>query len=56
MGVVTRVRELAGTRQATRLIASSSRILIFEDCLFSNGTSLITIFDFPLHATEDSEV
>jgi hypothetical protein len=24
--------------------------------LFSNGTSLITIFDFPLHATEDSEV
>ncbi len=46
MGAIRPVRELAGTRKATRLIASCSRILICKDCSFSNGTSLITIFDF----------
>lgn len=46
MGAIRPVRELAGTRKATRLIASSSRIPICKDCLFSNGTSLITVFDF----------
>ena len=40
------VSKLAGTRKATRLIASSSRIPISEDCLFSIGTSLMIMFDF----------
>jgi hypothetical protein len=46
MGAIRPVRELAGTRKVIRLIANSSKIPICEDCLFSNGTSLITIFDF----------
>ena len=46
MGAIRPVRQLAGTRKGTRLIASFSRIPICEDCLFSNGTSLMTIFDF----------
>jgi hypothetical protein len=46
MGVIRPVRELARMRKAIRLIARSLRILICKDCLFSNGTSLITIFDF----------
>ena len=46
MGAIRPVKELAGTRKATKLIASFSRIPICEDYLLSNRTSLITIFDF----------
>lgn len=46
MGAIRLVRELAGPRKAIRLIISSLRIPICEDCLFSNRTSLITMLDF----------
>ncbi len=46
MGVIRPVKELVGTKKVTRLIASSSKTPICEDCSFSNGTNLITIFDF----------
>jgi hypothetical protein len=46
MSVIRPARQLVGTRKATRPIASSSGIPIYEDYSFSNGTNLITIFDF----------
>ena len=57
MGAIRSVRELAGPKKATRLTASSSKIPICEDCLFSNGTCLITMFNFlsALQSTPRSE-
>ena len=46
MDAIRLARPLGGTRKATRLIVSSSRILICEDCLLSNGTGLMAAFDF----------
>ena len=46
VSVIRPARWLDGRRMGTRLIARFSRMRICEDCSFSSGTNLITMFNF----------
>lgn len=46
MSVIRPARWLDGRRMGTRLIARFSRMRICEDCSFSSGTNLTTMFNF----------